>query len=70
LVTLDDFRGRAVASPDELASLLGCSSRSVHRMLDRGELPELRLGRRRYVPVPALLRLLGAEADVRQEEPV
>jgi hypothetical protein len=65
-MTLDALRRRAAVSADELSHALPDefgSPRSVLRMMDRGELPELRLGRRRLVPVPALLRLLGAEHD-------
>lgn len=62
-MTLDELRTQAVASPTEVAPVLGMSARSVHRAMDRGELPEVWLGRRRLVPMPALLRLLGAEHE-------
>lgn len=60
-MNFDELAVRAVVTVEELAPLLGMSPRSVHRAMDRGEIPEWWCGRRRLVPVPALLRLLGAD---------
>lgn len=43
------------------ASALGCSRATAYAMARRGDLPTIRLGHRVVVPVPALLRMLGAD---------
>lgn len=44
-----------------LAGVLGVSRAFAYTLAARGEVPTIRLGRRLLVPVPALLRMLGAE---------
>jgi excisionase family DNA binding protein len=62
-VTLEEARQRATLTVPETASLLGVSQRTAYGAVGAGELPALRLGRRLLVPVPALIRWLGAEID-------
>jgi len=51
---------RLVFSVPEAAELLGISRALGYELVARGELPSLRLGRRRVVPRVALLALVGA----------
>ena len=62
-LTLDDLmRGeRTVITVEEAAQALGLKRTATYDAVRRGQLPSLRLGRRLFVPVPALLFLLGGE---------
>jgi excisionase family DNA binding protein len=51
---------RLVYSVTEVGELLGISRAFAYELVARGELPVVRLGRRRLVPKVALLSLLGA----------
>ena len=51
---------RLVFSVPEAAELLGISRALGYELVARGELPSIRLGRRRVVPRVALLALVGA----------
>ena len=51
---------RLVYSVGEAAELLGISRAFAYELLARGELPVIRLGRRRLVPKVALLALAGS----------
>lgn len=51
---------RLAYSPAEVSALLGVSTRSVVRAVDRGELPSAKLGARRLIPAAAVTRLLGS----------
>lgn len=55
---LDYLRARPALSPGEAAEFLGCSLSSVRRMIGRGELPAVRLGRLVRIPAAALVELL------------
>lgn len=59
-LTLDDLRGRTTITIPEAGQVLGLGDWAAYRAATRGEIPTLALGRRKVVPVPALLRLLGA----------
>jgi excisionase family DNA binding protein len=50
-----------VITASEAAPVLGCSTRTVLRLMDAGEIPEIHLGRRRLIPLQPFLRLLGAD---------
>jgi excisionase family DNA binding protein len=63
-VKVEDLAGRAVITVEELAELFDISRSSAYEAIARGQLPAARVGRRLRVPVPALLRLLGAEEPV------
>jgi excisionase family DNA binding protein len=52
---------RLVYSVAEVGDLLGISRAFAYELVARGELPVVRLGRRRLVPKVALLALLGAD---------
>jgi excisionase family DNA binding protein len=52
---------RLTMTVTEAAKVLGISRTLAYEMVQRGELPHLRLGRRLVVPVPALERLLGVD---------
>jgi hypothetical protein len=60
--SLGDLEGRATITIPEAGELLGGLGRSAaYEAARRGEIPTLSLGRKRLVPVPALMRLLGAD---------
>lgn len=65
-MTIDDIRHRATIDIPEAAELLGMGLRQTYAAVRDGSLPSLRLSRRILVPVPALLRLLGAVNDDEQ----
>ena len=65
LATTDGTLGALAELPptltiEQAAELLGVSARTAYRAAAAGEIPTLRLGRRRLVPTPRLLTLLGA----------
>ncbi|MGX5770482.1 hypothetical protein ACWKWN_06985 [Microbacterium trichothecenolyticum] len=60
-LTLDDLRGRATITIPEASIVLGLSAWAGYQAAQRGEIPVLVLGRRKVVPVPALLRMLDGE---------
>lgn len=49
-------------SVEQAGQVLGISTRSAYRAVERGDIPTLRLGRRVLVPTARLLALLGVEA--------
>jgi excisionase family DNA binding protein len=53
--------GRLVYSVAEAGALLGISRAFAYELVARGELPVIRLGRRRLVPKAALNALASAE---------
>ncbi|HEU5003451.1 MAG TPA: helix-turn-helix domain-containing protein [Actinomycetota bacterium] len=55
-----------VLSVEETCRLLGLSRSAGYRATSAGELPTIKVGRRLYVPTPALLRLLGAAEPMKQ----
>jgi excisionase family DNA binding protein len=57
----------AAFSIDETAVILRVNRKTVGAMIDRGELPAVRYARRRWVPAPALRRLLNGD-DVGESE--
>ena len=59
---------RLVYTVSEAGELLGISRAFAYELVARGELPVIRLGRRRLVPKVALLALVGQVPD--PEEPV
>jgi excisionase family DNA binding protein len=52
---------RLVYSVAEAGALLGISRAFAYELVARGELPVIRLGRRRLIPKAALKALAGAE---------
>ncbi|WP_142111072.1 helix-turn-helix domain-containing protein [Rarobacter incanus] len=59
--SVEELRGRATISIEEAGRMLGVSRPTAYVCADKGEIPTIRLGRQRRVPVPALLRLLGVQ---------
>lgn len=59
---IDTIARRATISVDEAAALLGIGRSAAYEAARRGQLPTRRLGRRLFVPVPALLDWLGQSA--------
>ncbi len=53
---------RLVYSVSEAGALLGISRAFAYELVARGELPVIRLGRRRLVPKVALLGLVAPDA--------
>jgi hypothetical protein len=49
------------ATEPSAAALFRCSRAHSYRAAARGEIPIVAIGRRLYVPVPALLKMLGAD---------
>jgi excisionase family DNA binding protein len=60
-LTLDDLMSGdlTVLTVEQTAEALSLKRTATYDAVRRGQLPSLRLGRRLFVPVPALLRLLG-----------
>lgn len=56
-------RDRLVFTITEAAEVFGISRAFAYELCARGELPVIRLGRRRLVPKKALLALVGAEVE-------
>jgi excisionase family DNA binding protein len=57
--TLQASEERLVYTVAEAGEMLGISRAFAYELLARGELPVIRLGRRRLVPKPGLLALVG-----------
>jgi len=57
-ITLENVLHRAVVTLPEAGQLLGLGRSSAYAAATRGEIPTLCIGRRKIVPVAALLRLL------------
>ncbi len=55
--------GKATMSVEDAGQLLGLGRSSAYDAVARGEIPVIRIGRRRVVPVPALARMLLVESD-------
>ena len=51
---------RLTVSVEEAASMLGISRALAYTLVNRSELPSIRLGRRRVIPLAALERVLAA----------
>jgi hypothetical protein len=62
-LTIADLQDRATCTIEEAGRVLGIGRWAAYRAATRGEIPTLTLGRRKVVPVPALLRLLGATEE-------
>ena len=61
--TRSSNRDRLVLTIAEAAEVLGVSRAFAYELAARGEIPVLRLGRRRLVPRKALLEMLGEEVE-------
>jgi hypothetical protein len=61
-----DLSDRTVIGVEDFARLVGISRSAAYEAARRGDFPVRRVGRRLFVPVPALKRWLGVdqEADV------
>jgi excisionase family DNA binding protein len=53
-------------SVEHAAKLLGVSRSAAYRAVAAGQLPNLRLGRRIYIPTARLLAMLGVSAEERR----
>ena len=51
--------GALTITVEEAGRFLGVGRAAAYESVRNGEIPSLALGRRRLVPVPALLRMLG-----------
>jgi excisionase family DNA binding protein len=53
-------------SVEHAAKLLGVSRSAAYRAVTAGQLPNLRLGRRIYIPTARLLAMLGVSPEERR----
>src|SRR5438874_11852036 len=67
---VDDLGERTVITVDDFARLVGISRSAAYEAARRGDFPVRRVGRRLFVPVPALRRWLGVDLDADTSEDV
>lgn len=60
---VEELRQRPTVKVEEVAEILGMSTRSAYDAVHRGEIPTIRFGRRLLVPTAALLRMLGVDPE-------
>lgn len=58
-----DLSDRTVITVEEFGRLVGISRSAAYEAARRGDFPVRRVGRRLFVPVPALKRWLGVDLD-------
>lgn len=58
-MTLDELHGRAVCSIEDAGEVLEIGRSAAYAAAKRGQIPTIKVGRRKLVAVPALLRMLG-----------
>jgi predicted DNA-binding transcriptional regulator AlpA len=63
MLRVEDLSARAVISVEEFAQVVGISRTAAYDAAKRGEFPVRRLGRRLFVPVPALLAWFGLRPE-------
>lgn len=63
VAVIADLSDRTVITVEDFARLVGISRSSAYEAVKRGEVPVRRVGRRLFVPVPALKRWLGVDLD-------
>ena len=61
---IGDLGDRTVITVEDFARLVGISRSAAYEAASRDEFPIRRLGRRLFVPVPALRRWLGADGSM------
>ncbi len=59
VLALADVVDRATITVEEAAEILGIGRSAAYEAVNRGQLPTRRVGRRLFVPVPALMAWLG-----------
>ena len=59
MLALADVVDRATITVEEAAEILGLGRTAAYDAIHRGQLPVRRVGRRLFVPVPALMAWLG-----------
>jgi excisionase family DNA binding protein len=62
-----DPRVEMTLSPQRAAQILGVSTRAVHKAMDRGDCPVVRVGRLRRVPTAQFLAAYGLPDPSRDE---
>ena len=60
VLALADVTERATITVEEAAQILGIGRSAAYEAVARGQLPIRRIGRRIFVPVPALMAWLGS----------
>lgn len=58
--SVSEIRDLATVSVEVAGRFLGLGRAGAYEAARRGDLPTIRIGKRLFVPVPALLRLIGA----------
>lgn len=58
-----DPRTRPTLTVDETAAVLGIARSTAYESVRNGEIPSIKVGRRRLVPTAALRRLLELDAE-------
>jgi len=61
---VSDLSDLTVITVEDFARLVGIGRSAAYEAARRGEFPVRRVGRRLFVPVPALKRWLGVDLDV------
>ena len=64
VLALADVADRATITVEEAAEILGIGRSAAYEAVGRGQLPIRRVGRRLFVPVPALITCLGADTHM------
>lgn len=62
-MNLEDLRGRGTVSVAEAAEFLGIGPNQGYAAARNGEIPAIKIGGRWLIPVPDLLRMIGAEDE-------
>ena len=60
--------GRMTLTPEEAGAVLGIGRSIAYRAVRNNEIPSIRIGKRVVVPIPALLKFLGAEPEQESEQ--
>lgn len=63
-LTLAEVRGRATITVEQAGQLIGLWRGGAYQAAQRGDIPTIRIGRRLFVPVAALLRMLEGPTTV------
>jgi excisionase family DNA binding protein len=63
MTTARSDNDRVAYSPSEVASRLGVTRQHIHNLIARGEIPSVKLGRRRLIPGALVDRFYDGPTD-------